>query len=124
MSIINNYNTTFVIAKDVDWNGEGDEGSAICSVCRYGEIVWSSEKEELFEIVRCYGVHGHIVMPIERIYDCRMVKFEMDDITTEWSKSESGVRQGCPLSPLLYIMYVGEFCNCVHGCLICSDGKE
>ena len=45
---------------------------------------------------------------IERIYDGSMVKFELESIMTAWCNSDSGVRQGCPMCPLLFNIYVSE----------------
>ena len=53
-------------------------------------------------------MHERLVRPIERVYDGSMVKFELENVTTGWCKSDSGVRQGFPLSPLLFNIYVRE----------------
>ena len=50
-----------------------------------------------FEVMRGYGVHTILVDVIERIYNGSMIKFEMENTMTGWCKSDSGVRQGCPL---------------------------
>ena len=65
-------------------------------------------RKKLFEVMRGYGVQGILVDVIERIYSGSMVKFELESIMTAWCNSESGVRQGCPLSPLLFNIYVRE----------------
>ena len=62
-------------------------------------------RKKLFEVMRCYGVHETLVRLIERIYDGSMVKFELENVMTGWCKSDSEVRQGCPLSPLLFNIY-------------------
>ena len=48
------------------------------------------------------------------------MKFELEEVSTGWCKSDSGVKQGCHLSPLLSNIYVRELGNvisnyCVHG---------
>ena len=68
----------------------------------------SNDRKKLFEVMRGYGVQERLVDVIERIYEGGMVKFEMEGIMTGWCKSDSGVRQGCPLSPLLFNIYVRE----------------
>ena len=45
-----------------------------------------------------------------------MIKFEMESIMTGLCKSDSGVRQGCPLSPLLLNIYVRELAMEVLPC--------
>ena len=65
-------------------------------------------RKKLFEVMRCYGVHEKLVRLIERIYDGRMVKFGLENVTTGLCKSNSGVRQGCPLSLFPFNIYVSE----------------
>ena len=65
-------------------------------------------RKKLFEVMRGYGVHNFLVDVIERIYNGSMVKFELESIMTAWCKSDSGVIHGCPLSPLLFNIYVRE----------------
>ena len=45
-----------------------------------------------------------------------MVKFELGNVVTEWCKSKSGVRQGCPLSPLRFNFYIRELGMRIEEC--------
>ena len=85
-------------------------------------------RKKLFEVMRCYGVHENLVRLIERIYDGSMVKFELENVMTGWCKSDSGVRQWCPLSHLLSNIYVRELgkviSNCVHGVKYIMVGND
>ena len=62
-------------------------------------------RKKLFEVMKWYGVHENLVGLIERIYDGSMEKFELENVTTGWCKSDFGVRQGfsCHLSILTYM---------------------
>ena len=62
----------------------------------------------LFEVMRAYGEQEKLAGVIERIYDGGIVKFELEGIMTGWCKIDSSVRQGCPMSPLLFNIYVRE----------------
>ena len=74
-------------------------------------------RKKLFGVIRDYGVHEKFVRLIERIYYGSLVKFELEEVTSGWCKSDSGVRQGCPLSPLLFNIYVRELGNVISNCV-------
>ena len=59
-------------------------------------------------MLRAHGIPEKMVILIERVYSGNMVKFEPGNVETEWCKSESGVRQDCPLSLHLFNLYLWE----------------
>ena len=74
------------------------------------------DRRKLFEVMRGYGVQEILVDVIERIYNGSMIKFEMESIMTGWCESDSGVRQGCPLSPILFNIYMRELGMKISAC--------
>ena len=66
-------------------------------------------RNNLFDVMRGYGVQEILVGVIKRIYDGSMLTFDLDSIMTAWCESSSGVRQGYSLPPLLFNIYVREF---------------
>ena len=58
----------------------------------------------------------NLVDVIERRYDGSTIHFEMGSIITGWSKCDSGVRQGCPVSQILFNMLLREMGMKIAGC--------
>ena len=52
--------------------------------------------KKLLELMRNYGVHGNLVGLIGRIYNGSMVIFALENMTTGWCKSHSGIRSTVP----------------------------
>ena len=73
-------------------------------------------RKKLFGVLRMYGVDEIIVSLIERVYEDNLVKFELGSYQTAWCDSNSGARQGCPLSSLLFNIYLRELGHCIANC--------
>ena len=71
-------------------------------------------RKKLFEVMRGYGISEYLVRIIERVYEENRVKFVLEDVETDWCTSNSGVRQGCPLSPLLFNIYFREIAQVIE----------
>ena len=82
-------------------------------------------RKKLFEVMGCYGVHEKLVRLIERIYDGSMVKFELENVTTGWCKSDSGISTLVTSLINIYVRELGKgISNCVHGVKYAVVGKD
>ena len=59
-------------------------------------------RKKLFVVMKFYGEHEKLVRLIAIIFYGSVVKFELENMTTGWCKRDTGVRQGCSLSTLLF----------------------
>ena len=48
------------------------------------------------------------------MYADTQFKVEMDGNTSEWKKQETGIRQGCPLSPYLFLIVMTVMFEDIH----------
>ena len=71
-------------------------------------------RKKLIEVMRGYWISEYLVRIIERVYEENRVKFVLEGVETDWCTSSSGVRQGCPLSPLLFNIYFREIAQVIE----------
>ena len=76
---------------------------AFLDVSKAYDTVW---REGLWEKMRQYGVTQKFVRVCQDLYEEVEASVVLDGEQSRWFKVEKGLRQGCPLSPLLYSIYV------------------
>jgi hypothetical protein len=68
----------------------------------------------LFYKLRTLGLNGKLIDLIEDIYHKTKCAVKQGDKVTQFFNYSKGVRQGCPLSPLLFNIYINEFIHRVN----------
>ena len=63
-------------------------------------------REELWEALRRYGVSGGLLSVIKSMYQASEACVRVDGEMSEWFEVKQGVRQGCPLSPWLFNIFL------------------
>ncbi|KAH0821572.1 hypothetical protein GEV33_001219 [Tenebrio molitor] len=64
------------------------------------------DRVKMFECMRERGISEWLVRKVEEIYARTRNKVKVGEKEGEWFETTKGVRQGCPLSPLLFTIYV------------------
>lgn len=67
----------------------------------FDTVIW----ERLWRVLLEMGVPQHLISLLQRLYEDGTAAVRVDDISSDTFKTESGVRQGCILSPLLFNTY-------------------
>ena len=68
----------------------------------------------IFYCIEKIGFSGKELELIKDIYAKTKCAVKMNNKTTEYFSFTKGVRQGCPLSPILFNIYVNEIFNRVN----------
>ena len=68
----------------------------------------------LFQKMETLGLHGKLLSLIKNIYKNTKCAVKWDDKTTQFFDFTKGVRQGCPLSPILFNLYVNDIFEMIN----------
>jgi len=66
----------------------------------------SVNHEALWEVLEARGIHPKLISLIKDLYKDNRVRVAGQGVQSEWFCIRTGVRQGCPLSPLLFNIFM------------------
>ena len=64
--------------------------------------------EWLMRVIESYRIPDKFTGLIVHIYENPMFKVEIEGSSSDWHKQSAGIRQGCPLSPYLFILVMNR----------------
>ncbi len=70
----------------------------------------------LFAILERVGFGAKIREWVHLLYERAVSKIKVSGFLTKPVEQLGGVRQGCPLSPLLYILFIKPLASCLRAC--------
>ena len=62
------------------------------------------DRNKLMESLERMSVNPKLINVIKSIYKDTRFKIEIEGISSKWEQQETGIRQGCPLSPYLFLI--------------------
>lgn len=65
-------------------------------------------RSKLWEVLSEYGINGPLLSAIKSLYACSEAAVRMDGELSEWFEVRNGLRQGCTISPLLFLIYMDK----------------
>jgi hypothetical protein len=79
----------------------------------------SVERTILYSAIQKYGIRGNLFKSIEAIYENVTASVRVSDHLTNEFACPVGLRQGCPLSPILFCLFINE----LHDLLIRNETR-
>lgn len=89
------------------------------------KVVFDSlDRDKLWKVMEKRGESKHIMLRLKEIYRETINKVKVNGKESEYFYTEKGVRQGCPLSPSLFTLYVANLEERLRLAQAGSDSRE
>lgn len=66
------------------------------------------DRELLFERLMGLGINGVFLQNLKSMYECTKYSIKLKDGYIDALESNLGLKQGCPLSPILFNLYIDD----------------
>jgi hypothetical protein len=82
------------------------------------------DQEELFIALERMAVDTTFINIIKQIYKNPTYKVEIEGHESNWHKQHSGIRQGCPLPPYLFLIIMTVMFDDIHSTVEFENNLE
>lgn len=65
-------------------------------------------RRRLWEKLHAIGMNAGLIEVIQKIYTHNRATVEYNNVNSRWVKTDQGLRQGCPLSCILFMLYIWD----------------
>ena len=94
---------------------DAEDVSGILLFCDQDNAYPRVEWDFMFGAMETMGVHDDFISMVRTMYQSARLRFKVNGIVdTETTAVSNSVAQGCPLSPLLYLMCIQCFISLIH----------
>ena len=72
------------------------------------------DREEMFTAMERMSVDSKIIRLVRSLYRSTKFMVEIEGTASDWQTQHTGIRQGCPLSPYLFLIVMTTLFHDVH----------